>query len=202
MSSSSISSTVHKRPSTISHSTDSSSDNTRRKKGRRISPNSKLLCEICNQAYSRRDNLRVHQRMHSGETPFKCHFCGQRFRWVGAFRIHEKNHIRDGHTVPQQHTSIERARALKGSTPSRKKSRSSSFAKDRRDSAAGKRKQGDKSTRARNTGLEMSVGANGMDFRSDSQLFPHLFSPDGVEPGENPAVEMFYEPWICEGDDM
>lgn len=74
---------------------------TPRPKGRRISANSTHLCSICNQYYSRRDNLRVHQRVHSGEMPFECRYCGQRFRWMGAFRIHESNHVRDGHSVPE-----------------------------------------------------------------------------------------------------
>lgn len=58
-------------------------------RGRRTSPNSNLQCDICGQFYSRRDNLRVHQRVHSGEKPYKCGQCGIRFRWLGALRTHE-----------------------------------------------------------------------------------------------------------------
>lgn len=63
-----------------------------RKKKARLSH----LCRTCNRYYSRRDNLRVHQRVHSGEMPYKCQYCNQTFRWMAGHRIHESNHVRDG----------------------------------------------------------------------------------------------------------
>lgn len=71
----------------------------RPQRGRRTAPTSTHRCDICNQYYSRRDNLRVHQRVHSGEMPYECRYCGQRFRWMGALRSHESNHARDGHSL-------------------------------------------------------------------------------------------------------
>lgn len=59
-------------------------------------PNESLRCDVCHQYYSRRDNLRVHQRVHTRVRPYQCRFCAQRFRWLGALRNHEANHIRDG----------------------------------------------------------------------------------------------------------
>lgn len=56
-------------------------------------------CHTCDRVFSRSDNLRTHQRLHSGERPFDCKYCGQSFRWVGALRTHEAKHVRDGHTV-------------------------------------------------------------------------------------------------------
>lgn len=68
-------------------------------KGRRTAPSSQFRCKICGQYYSRRDNLRVHQRVHSGEMPYNCKYCGQEFRWLGSLRSHESNHERDGDTA-------------------------------------------------------------------------------------------------------
>lgn len=61
-------------------------------RGRRKSAQSKLPCEICGELYSRIDNLRVHQRMHSGDMPYRCKYCNQPFRWSGACRTHERSH--------------------------------------------------------------------------------------------------------------
>lgn len=61
------------------------------KKGRRISSNSTLPCPVCSQTYSRKDNLRAHMRIHSGERPYKCMQCTSAFRWLGALRKHVAN---------------------------------------------------------------------------------------------------------------
>lgn len=67
-------------------------------RGRRKSQSSRYPCEICGELYSRIDNMRVHQRMHSGEKPYKCKYCGQPFRWAGALRSHEASHVRSQST--------------------------------------------------------------------------------------------------------
>lgn len=53
-------------------------------------------CTTCRKYYSRRDNLRAHARVHTGEKPFRCEVCQRPFRWVGALRVHEKAHERGG----------------------------------------------------------------------------------------------------------
>lgn len=50
---------------------------------------STFVCSVCNQRYSRKDNLRAHQRIHSGEKPYKCDDCGVKFRWLGALKNHK-----------------------------------------------------------------------------------------------------------------
>lgn len=66
-----------------------------KRRGRTKCPKSaNLVCEICHQRYSRRDNLRTHQRVHSGEKPFQCKYCNTPFRWVSALRNHEALHTR------------------------------------------------------------------------------------------------------------
>lgn len=47
-------------------------------------------CPVCNKYYSRRDNLKAHSRIHTGEMPFKCDICDRPFRWIGALRVHRK----------------------------------------------------------------------------------------------------------------
>lgn len=91
------------RPSTSIQKSTGATSSVRR--GRRRSSNSTLPCPTCGELYSRRDNLRVHQRVHSGEKPFKCEYCGARFRWVGVLRTHEATHRRRGEALQSSTTT-------------------------------------------------------------------------------------------------
>lgn len=89
------------------------------RRGRRRSSNSTLPCPTCGELYSRRDNLKVHQRVHSGEKPFKCDECGARFRWVGVLRTHQTTHQRQSKDEEQISRSA-------GSSPNRHSASSAS----------------------------------------------------------------------------
>lgn len=51
-----------------------------------------LTCNVCQKTFSRSDNLKTHQRIHTGEMPYACRFCGKSFRWRSALSNHEDLH--------------------------------------------------------------------------------------------------------------
>lgn len=94
-------------------------------RGRRKSASSTFPCEICGELYSRLDNLRVHQRMHSGEMPFKCKYCNRPFRWAGALRSHEAGHTRSTSMSGNGGEEKSLSRSSKSSSSSKRASGSS-----------------------------------------------------------------------------
>jgi len=51
-------------------------------------------CEICKKICKDAHDLRKHVRTHTGEKPFKCQVCQQRFFQSSSQKIHEKTHQR------------------------------------------------------------------------------------------------------------
>uniref|UniRef100_A0A8C6TM68 C2H2-type domain-containing protein n=1 Tax=Neogobius melanostomus TaxID=47308 RepID=A0A8C6TM68_9GOBI len=53
---------------------------------------SKFICKTCGKAFPAWSNFEVHQRVHTGERPFKCDTCGKRFSEAGNLKKHQRVH--------------------------------------------------------------------------------------------------------------
>lgn len=61
------------------------------------------VCPLCQRNFRRAHNLKIHQRVHTGEAPFNCPFnqCGKAFKWKSSIMSHCKWHARQGDQLPE-----------------------------------------------------------------------------------------------------
>lgn len=50
------------------------------------------ICTFCGKTFKQRAQLRIHQRVHTGELPFECKLCHKKFRFQASFKFHEYSH--------------------------------------------------------------------------------------------------------------
>uniref|UniRef100_A0A3Q1F251 Zinc finger and BTB domain containing 48 n=1 Tax=Acanthochromis polyacanthus TaxID=80966 RepID=A0A3Q1F251_9TELE len=51
-----------------------------------------FVCTLCGHAFSQKNNLNMHLRIHSGERPYQCHLCGKTFRTQASLDKHHRTH--------------------------------------------------------------------------------------------------------------
>ncbi len=60
-----------------------------------------FTCEICNTSFTRKNTLKTHYLVHSGEKPHQCTFegCKKRFSEKGNMKTHFKTHVKYNNLV-------------------------------------------------------------------------------------------------------
>ncbi|XP_072361046.1 uncharacterized protein [Scyliorhinus torazame] len=51
-----------------------------------------FLCSLCDCAFSRSSNLKIHMRSHTGQQPYKCADCGKGFNYPSELETHRRSH--------------------------------------------------------------------------------------------------------------
>lgn len=52
----------------------------------------RFTCERCDRSFASKQNLVEHSYLHSGEKPYECVHCNERFRHVSSLSLHYKFH--------------------------------------------------------------------------------------------------------------
>nr|XP_060609137.1 zinc finger and BTB domain-containing protein 24 isoform X1 [Anolis sagrei ordinatus] len=64
----------------------------KRSGGRKKRTGSEVECKVCGKLFKYNQFLAIHQRIHTGERPFKCSECGKGFSQKHSLQVHERMH--------------------------------------------------------------------------------------------------------------
>ena len=62
---------------------------------KRLKYKSSQRCQFCPKEFKKTSNLREHERVHTGDRPFKCDVCEKSFTQSGSLRAHKRTHTGD-----------------------------------------------------------------------------------------------------------
>ncbi|WAR16514.1 AZF1-like protein [Mya arenaria] len=64
-------------------------------------PNGRWACSQCERTFATKQNLRTHERLHSGDRPFACPYCDRRFNSRWNLKCHVITHAKQ---IPSSET--------------------------------------------------------------------------------------------------